>query len=149
MRKANVVLLAAATFVVGGMASDASAESPWHAFGGVRIGGIHFSVGFDAERSGRYDRYERPYYRTSHRLHYRGRECGSFCFRRRGDYYHHESCPVLGAHFSRYDYGPQYRRDRSRGEDRYFYRDHEFERDYRYERRRHRHPGQRGRRGRW
>lgn len=147
MRQNILTPMAVAVFVVGaGAFTDARAESPWYLLGDMRVGGIHFSVGFDSGHGGRYGEYARPYYRTNHRLRYRGRQCSSFCFRRNRDYYHHESCFLLAAHFTRHDFGPRSWRSTRRGRDRNVYREWDDDRERRYDRRQKR---RRGRRGRW
>ena len=144
MRQNILMPMAAAVFVMGaGAFTDARAESPWYALGDMRVGGIHFSVGFESGHGRRYGEYARPYYRTNHRLRDRGRRCNSLCFRRNRDDYHHESCPLLGAHFRRHDYGPRYGGSKHRGDDHYLYRDWDDHRDHRDDRRRYRRRGRR------
>ena len=113
MRKGMATVALAAGFVIGaGGFTAAHAESFWHAFGGVRIGGIHFTMGYHSPP--RHRRYPGRYYRTKHQLKHRGYKCGRLCYRRGGYYNHHESCGLLGAHMSYHGYPvpyyPQYER---------------------------------------
>ena len=115
----SLVALLVGSFAV----TPAQADSFWHVLGGMRIGGVHFSVGYDSP----YRHHHRGrYYRTEHRLKHRGYRCGSACYRRGGYYYHHESCPLLEAYV--YDADPPYY-DRYERYGRY---DRRYDRHYRY-----------------
>ncbi len=142
-RRKMLTLMSAPLAVVGsGTFTEAEAQAFWNVVGDVRIGGVHFSVGVHSPYAGRYGRDRGYFYRTSHRLSYGNRRCNSSCYRRNGYAYHHESCPLLGAHIDYYGAPPAYYglRDWRRG-DRYRYdgygysdRDRGRGRRYRYDR---------------
>ncbi len=103
MRRGLMTLaLAAGLVIAGGGFTTAQAESFWHATGGVRIGGIHFTMGYHS--APRHRRFPGRYYRTKHRLKHRGYRCGRLCYRRGGYYNHHQSCGLLGVHMARHGY---------------------------------------------
>ena len=150
MRQGILVVVSVALLLVGsGSLTPADAESFWYAIANVRIGGVHFSVGYHTPSSHRHRRYRGRYYRTRHKLRYKGHRCGSSCYRRGGYDYHHESCGLLGAHLRRNPYQPsyggywnepyddRYSDDRSYpyeryGDDRYYYDDGRYYYDDRY-----------------
>ena len=103
----TTALVVGLVFGAGGFAT-AQAESFWHAIGGARIGGIHFTVGYHS--TPRHRHYPGRYYRTKHKIkrHGNGHRCGNFCYREGGYYNHHESCALLGAHMVRHSYSPRY-----------------------------------------
>ena len=144
MRKGMATVALAAGLVIGaGGFTAAHAESFWHAFGGVRIGGIHFTMGYHSPP--RHRRYPGRYYRTKHQLKHRGYKCGRLCYRRGGYYNHHESCGLLGAHMSYHGYPvpyyPQYERGYRYYDDDYYDDDRYYDRGRHRQRhdRRHRH----------
>ena len=144
----SIPTIAALLVVAPGWSAPAAAESWWHAVGDLHLGGVHFVVGYHHGPDG-YRRYPGRYYRTAHRLRYRGHRCGSLCYRRGRRDYHHASCPLLDAHARHHGYPGDYFApypgrytpydDRYRDDDGYWYDD-----DWRT--RRHRKPPRRWRR---
>ena len=109
MRQVMLTTALVVGLVVGaGGFTTAQAESFFHAIGGARIGGVHFTVGYHS--APRHRHYPGRYYRTKHKIkgHGYGRRCGKFCYREGGYYNHHESCGLLGAHLVRHSYSPRY-----------------------------------------
>ena len=97
-RRAFIVTSVAPLLTGAGSFTTAEAASFWDVVGDVRIGGVHFAVGFHSSRHPRYRRYRGRYYRTRQRLQYRRYRCGGACHRHDGYDYHHEACPLFGAH---------------------------------------------------
>ncbi len=159
-RRRMLTLMSAPLAVAGsGAFTEAQAAAYWQIVGDVRIGGVHFSVGVHSPYAGRYGGHPGYYYRTTHRLNYKKHRCSTYCYRRRDYAYHHESCPILGAHIERYGapsayYGP---RSWGRGGDYrydgygYSYRDqgHGHARRHRHNRGRGRGPRRGQGRGHW
>lgn len=101
MRKALATLgFAALLSATPAAVPDAEADHRWLSVGaGFRIGGLSFSfVVGDAA----------PYYywRTDHRLSYRGYSCTDACYFDRGAYYHHADCPLVHHHLGYHGYDP-------------------------------------------
>jgi hypothetical protein len=158
MRKMLVsAVLAGAALFAPGLISEARASHEWLAIGtAFRVGAAHIAFVFGRPSFS----YEPAYfYRYDQPIRYRGHACSRSCFRDAGYYYHHESCPLVAAHF--YDhridprwafdrYAPRYgHRDRyddrygydDRYDDRGSYRDgrhRRYDRDDRYDRHRNR-----------
>lgn len=149
MHKTLVAIAATATLLLApGFTTPArAAHSDWYVGGGFRIGPVHFSIvlgGPGQRHQGHY------YYRSNHRVHYRGYQCTDRCFKQRGYYYHDPYCPVVLQHFDRHranpyaaweryapryrdgypqyrdrgDYGRRWARPRHDGHDRYDRHDH-------------------------
>lgn len=93
--------------VTPGVVPEAHAgHDSWFAIGSAfRVGAAHISFVFGRPLAGvgpaYYFRYDRP-------IRYSGYHCNRYCYREAGHYYHHEACPVVGAHFHRYDVDPYY-----------------------------------------
>ncbi len=127
-----------------GPAAQPAEAGRWYLGAGFKVGGVHFSLAFD-----RHARYHRPthYYRTSHRLRYDGYRCGSACFKKSRDYYHHSSCGLVSHHFRRHHYDPRpvvhYGERGYYGHRGYGYREYGHK-DYGYPGRGHRDYGRRG-----
>ncbi|MEE2636758.1 MAG: hypothetical protein VYE68_05935 [Acidobacteriota bacterium] len=145
-RRAFIVTSVAPLLTGAGSFTTAEAASFWDVVGDVRIGGVHFAVGFHSSRHPRYRRYRGRYYRTRQRLQYRRYRCGGACHRHDGSDYHHEACPLFGAHRRHYAYESGYYRRGYRDPyaDRYYderpyrrdrYDDNRYYQDGRYYRR--------------
>jgi hypothetical protein len=98
------VALATTTLFTPGLIPEAQASPGWFSVGSAfRVGAAHISFVFGRPLAGigpaYYFRYDRP-------ISYRGYNCNRYCYRDGGHYYHHEACPVVGAHFHRYDVDP-------------------------------------------
>src|SRR5688572_12891987 len=140
MRKLLVAgVLVGATLFAPGLVPEARAYHDWLAVGaGFRVGAAHISFVFGRPSflyaPAYYYRYDRP-------IRYSGHRCNRYCFHDAGHYYHHESCPLVSAHFSHYRVDPYWafdryapRHDGYRDYDRYSdygYRDHRG--DYGYD----------------
>ena len=111
MRKLLVAgVLVGATLFAPGLVPEARAYHDWLAVGaGFRVGAAHISFVFGrpsfAYQPAYYYRYDRP-------IRYRGHQCSRSCFHDAGRYYHHESCPLVGAHFRNYGVDPYWAFDR-------------------------------------
>jgi hypothetical protein len=93
-------VLASATMLAPGLSPQAQASHDWFEIGAVfRVGAAHIAFAL-----GRPFGYYEPayYYRYDQPIRYRGHSCSRQCFHDAGYYYHHESCPVVAAHFSHY-----------------------------------------------
>lgn len=107
MRKLLVAgVLAGATLVAPGLTPEARADHDWFAIGtAFRVGAAHISFVFGtpgfAYEPAYYYRYDRP-------IRYRGHQCSRSCFHDGGAYYHHQSCPLVGAHFQSYHVDPDW-----------------------------------------
>lgn len=154
-RRCAIAALTLTLAAAPGIVPTAEAASIELSFGaGFRIGGIFFDLGIHS-RGGRYHDH---YYRTRHRVHYKGHSCSRACYRHEGYDYHHRSCSVVKHHFHRYgwdearvyrtygpDYGYRYDRrprydDRHERYDRYDRHHRRYDRyDRRYDRRHDRH----------
>jgi hypothetical protein len=121
----------------------AHADHDWFSIGtAFRVGAAHISFVFGQPsflyQPAYFYRYDRP-------IHYRGHRCSRSCFHDAGYYYHHQSCPLVNAHFSHYGvdpywafdrYAPRYDRRRGGGDyDRYDRRGHDRYDDRRHDRR--------------
>lgn len=139
-------VLAGVTMLSPGLSPQARASHDWLSIGTVfRVGAAHIAFAL-----GRPFGYEPAYYyRYDQPVRYRGHSCSRSCFHDAGYYYHHESCPVVAAHFSHYRVDPRWAFDRyaprysgydGRYRDRdYGYRDRydrydRYDRDHRYDR---------------
>jgi hypothetical protein len=154
-------VLAGSTLLSPGLSSHAQASHDWLSIGTVfRVGAAHIAIAL-----GRPFGYEPAYYyRYDQPIRYRGHSCGRSCFHDAGYTYHHESCPVVAAHFSHYRVDPRWafdryaprnssrydrydrsdrydRRDRYGRSDRYDRRHDRYDRDDRYRGRRDRDRG--------
>ena len=130
MRKRLLIaVLGGAMFVAPGLTPPARASHDWLSIGNAfRVGAAHISFVF-----GRPSFLNAPayYYRYDRPIRYPGHRCGRYCFHDAGYYYHHESCPLVGAHFSHYRVDPYQAFDRyaprydgyGRGYDDYDHRD--------------------------
>jgi hypothetical protein len=111
MRKLLVAgVLVGATLFAPGLVPEARAYHDWLAVGAAfRVGAAHISFVFGrpslAYQPAYYFRYDRP-------IRYRGHSCSRQCFHDGGRYYHHESCPLVGAHFRNYGVDPYWAFDR-------------------------------------
>src|SRR5215208_4391511 len=87
-----------------GLVPQASASRGWFATGaGFRVGAAHISFVFGQP----FSRYAPAYYyRYDRPISYRGHSCSRYCYRDSGHYYHHESCPLVRAHFRAYSVDP-------------------------------------------
>ena len=141
-RLAVVASLGVLLLVLPVFAAPARADhSHWSIGAGFHVGNVHFRLAF-----GGHD-HHRPgyYYRTDHRLRYRGHRCSDRCFRAAGSVYHHPSCSLVAAHFDHHHVAPVFLFDRYapppvwRGR---YYDGHRFGSPYVYDghRRHHRHP---------
>ena len=160
-RRRALTLMSTPLVVAGsGLVTKAEAETYWDVIGHTQIGGVGFSIGLHS--SG----YPGYYYRTTYPLSYGYHRCNRHCYRHAGYSYHHESCPLLGAHFGyygapppyhygNYDYGYRRRHYPGRGYGRGYgnwYRGHPYgwrrrhHRERRYNRRQDRRRGRRYRR---
>lgn len=132
-----------------GLAAPAHAEhADWYVGGGFRIGPVHFNIVL----GGPGHRYHgHHYYRSKHRVQYRGYQCNDRCFKQGGYDYHDPYCPTVLHHFDRYRanpyaawdrYAPRHREPylqyRDRGDygrgyhDDRGYRGRGYDRDHRY-----------------
>lgn len=143
-------VLAGMTLLSPGLVPQARASHDWLSIGTVfRIGAAHVAIALGRPIFGYEPAY---YYRYDQPIHYSGYRCSRYCFHEGGYDYHHESCPLVAAHFSHYrvdprwafdNYAPRYsgygygdRYDRY-GSDRYdrYDRHDRYDRDYdRYDR---------------
>ena len=151
MRKMLIIaVLAGLTMFAPGLSPQAQASHEWLSIGTVfRVGAAHIAFAL-----GRPFGYEPAYYyRYDQPIRYRGHSCSRDCFHDAGYDYHHESCPLVAAHFSHYRvdrrgafdrYAPRYSghygggrddgyRDRDDRYDRYDRHDR-YDRDSRYRR---------------
>lgn len=98
------VALAGAIMIAPGLVPQARADHGWFAGGtGFRVGAAHLSFFFGQP----FARYAPAYYyRYDRPISYRGYHCSDRCYRQGGYYYHHESCPVVRAHFRAYNVDP-------------------------------------------
>jgi len=109
-------VLAGATMLTPGLSSPAQASHDWLEIGTVfRVGAAHIAFAFGRSGYGYEPAY---YYRYDRPIHYRDHHCSRSCFHEAGYTYHHESCPVVVAHFSHHridrrwahdHYAPRYR----------------------------------------
>jgi hypothetical protein len=147
MRKATSFVIAVVMSLTTLFLSAPAQAHDWRGYGpGFRIGGIELSIFFGQPS---YSRHEDYYYRSARPFSYQGHRCSDACFRDGGYYYHHDRCPVVAQHFSRYNtrrddvfrrYAPRYdRNDRYDRYDDYSRNDRydRYDRDDRYDRGRH------------
>ncbi len=134
MRKLLMTAVLAGTMMLSpGLTPQARASYDWLSIGTVfRIGAAHVAIALGSPFG-----YEPAYYyRYDEPISYRGHRCSRYCYHDAGYTYHHESCPLVAAHFSHYRvdrrwafdrYAPRYSGydGRYRDDDRYdAYRDH-------------------------
>ena len=102
-------VLAGATLLSPVLTPQAQASHDWLSIGTIfRVGAAHIAIAL-----GRPFGYEPAYYyRYDQPISYRGHSCSRQCFHDGGYYYHHESCPVVSAHFSHYRVDPRWAFDR-------------------------------------
>lgn len=92
-------VLASAAMFAPGLTPQAQASHDWLSIGAVfRVGAAH--VAFALGRPFGYE--PAYYYRYDRPIRYRGHSCNRYCFHDAGYDYHHESCPLVAAHFSHY-----------------------------------------------
>ncbi len=111
MRKMLLIAtLVGATLFVPGLTPEAQASHRWSAIGGAfQIGAAHISFVFGHSPYGYGPAY---YYRYDRPIRYRGHDCSRHCFHDAGYYYHHDSCPLVVAHFGHYRVDPYWAFDR-------------------------------------
>ena len=123
MRKLFFIAIVAGTLLLAPVLTPpAQASSGWLSVGtAFRVGAAHISFVFGQPLYGYEPAY---YYRYDQPIRYRGHQCSDHCYHDAGYYYHHESCPLVAAHFSNYrvdpywaftHYAPRYDRYGSRG----------------------------------
>ncbi len=156
MKKPALILaLAALAIPLMGASTPAQASVRWHAGAGFRVGGLDFSIGFNAPSY--FAPGYRPvfFYRTRAPLHFDGYACTSACYIRDSYRYHDRACPLVRRHFAAYRFDPfnawryvdygRFGYDRRpydyrwRDHDRYRYDRHRYDRhrhDHRYDSRR-------------
>ncbi len=102
-------VLAGVTMLSPSLSPQARASHDWLSIGTVfRVGAAHIAFAL-----GRPFGYEPAYYyRYNQPIRYRGHRCSRSCFHDAGYDYHHESCPVVAAHFSHYRVDPRWAFDR-------------------------------------
>lgn len=105
------VALALATLLVPLGVAPPAAEAghgSWIAIAGAfAVGGAQFSFGYHEPGYGHYQ--PAYYYRVNRPLPYHGgHRCTTYCYVRDDYYYHHPSCPLVGAYFEHYNYRPTY-----------------------------------------
>ncbi|HEX9966504.1 MAG TPA: hypothetical protein VGB06_01020 [Solirubrobacterales bacterium] len=130
-------VLAGATMLAPGVPPQARASHhDWFAIGTIfRIGAAHIAFAFGRPSFAYEPAY---YYRYDQPIHYGGHQCSRYCFRDAGYYYHHESCPLVAAHFAHYQVDPYWAFDRyaprySGYGGGYGYRDYGYSDRYRYD----------------
>lgn len=112
MRKMLVIAaLAGATLFAPGLTPEARASHQWSAIGtAFRVGAAHIAFVFGHSIHGYGPAY---FYRYDRPVHYRGHACSRQCFHDAGYYYyHHDSCPLVAAHFGHYRVDPRWAFDR-------------------------------------
>lgn len=137
-------VLAGATLVAPVFTPPAQASPEWLAVGtAFRVGAVHLSFVFGRPSFGYQPAY---YYRYDQPVRYRGHQCSRYCFHDAGYDYHHESCPLVAAHFSHYQVDPRwafssyaprfdgYSRDYHGDDSRYYGRYDRDDRNDRYDR---------------
>src|SRR5215217_7689546 len=93
-------VLAGAMMLSPGLTPEARASHDWLSIGAVfRVGAAHIAFALGRPSYGYEPAY---YYRYAEPIRYRGHSCSRYCFRDAGYDYHHESCPLVAAHFSHY-----------------------------------------------
>ena len=102
-KKLAIAVLIVGAMIAPGLVPQARADA-WLSIGtGFHIGPAHISLVFGQPFArfarGYYYRYDRP-------IAYAGVHCTDRCFRQGGYYYHADSCPVVRAHFRRYNVDP-------------------------------------------
>lgn len=97
--------LAGVTLLSPVLSPPAQASHDWLSIGTVfRIGAAHVAIAL-----GRPFGYEPAYYyRYDQPIRYSGYRCSRYCFHEGGYDYHHESCPLVAAHFSHYRVDPRW-----------------------------------------
>ncbi len=137
-------ILAGAMMLAPMLTSPAQASQGWLSIGtAFRVGAAHISFVFGSPGYGYDPAY---YYRYDQPIRYSGHSCSRYCYHEGAYDYHHESCPLVAAHFSNYRVDPRWAFDRYaprydgygyRSYGNYGYRDHRYDgdrRDRRYDR---------------
>ena len=110
MRKVLLTAALAATALLApGLVPQARADHEWLAIGhAFRVG--HAQIAFFFGRPGFGHGYHQPayYYRYDRPIRYRGHHCSRYCFREARQYYHHDSCPLVRAHFHAHRVDPRW-----------------------------------------
>jgi hypothetical protein len=109
-KRLMIAILGGAMLVAPGLTTPARASHDWFSIGtAFRVGAAHISFVFGRPSflyaPAYYYRYDRP-------IRYHGHRCSRYCFHDAGYYYHHDSCPLVGAHFSHYRVDPYWAFDR-------------------------------------
>lgn len=103
-------VLVSATMLAPGLTPPAQASHEWLSIGAVfRVGAAHIAFALGRPSYGYEPAY---YYRYDRPIRYRGHSCSRSCFHDAGYDYHHESCPLVAAHFSHYRVDPRRAFDR-------------------------------------
>jgi len=103
-------VLAGVMMFTPGLTPQARASHDWLSIGTVfRVGAAHIAFAFGRSSYGYEPAY---YYRYDQPVSYRGHSCSRSCFHEAGYTYHHESCPLVAAHFSHYQVDPRWAYDR-------------------------------------
>jgi hypothetical protein len=108
MRKRILTAALAGTLLIApGFVPQARADHGWFSVGaGFRVGLAHIALVFGQPVGYGYGYGPAYYYRYDRPISYRGHHCSRYCYREGGYYYHHESCPLVHAHFRAYSVDP-------------------------------------------
>lgn len=110
MRKVLLTAALAATALLApGLVPQARADHEWLAIGhAFRLGAAHVALVFGRPAFGH--GYHQPayYYRYDRPIRYRGHQCSRYCFRDARHFYHHDSCPLVRAHFHAHRVDPRW-----------------------------------------
>jgi hypothetical protein len=119
-------VLAGMTLFTPGLTRPAHASHDWLEIGAVfQVGAAHIAFAFGRPSYGYEPAY---YYRYDQPIRYRDHRCSQYCFHEAGYTYHHESCPLVAAHFSHYRIDPYWAYERYAPR----YGGYYLGRDYRY-----------------
>lgn len=104
-KKLMTVVLAGMTLLAPGLILPAAASQSWLSIGTVfRVGAAHIAIALGSPFG-----YEPAYYyRYDEPIRYSGYRCSRYCFHEGRYDYHHESCPLVAAHFSHYRVDPRW-----------------------------------------
>jgi hypothetical protein len=104
-KKLMTAVLVVMTLLAPGLVPPAAASNAWISIGSVfRIGAAHVAIALGSPFG-----YEPAYYyRYDQPIHYSGYRCSRYCFHEGAYDYHHESCPLVAAHFSHYRVDPRW-----------------------------------------
>ena len=97
-------LLAIAVLMALSASLASAAVDHWSFGGAFQVGGIHFRIGL--AEAGPYG--SSYYFEAAQPFRYSGYACGSHCYRRGRNYYHHPSCRAVNHHFNRHGYAPNH-----------------------------------------